>query len=1188
MKLPSSTKRRRRERPRIRLAATFAGLLCALAAPAAAQQSGGLGDVFGDVGTAEVVDDRADLAPDLAEDEGTVVGQVVDAESGVGVANATVILIWPAPADGDAARQEVALTNAAGEFRFPRVAQGVYRLSFVKSGYVVSAMTDFTVEPGQLNVADFPLPPRAADVSGDVLSLEAFVVEEAMVGDLLEAVELRMDADALVDVMGTEDLSKFAASDVGDALKRVSGVNVVEGRFAVIRGLEDRYSSTVFNGAPIPSADPQRQSVQLDLFPSDIVSGIVVAKTFEAATPGNSGAGSIDIGTMGYPDELTLKLNAGTGVNENAADRFLGYRESSPIAKFGGGTGVVESDLSLSIGGRRDFWDRDFRAKAVFAREIDYDTAIGVNEAREPRLADYSFNPNTQQVTAVRSSGGLAFRELAVSDGRFEWELSQRSEQYTYFGALGLDLDRNGEHRIDFTAFHTEKAIEAVERRDNGYIPGFDYAGKSGNDMLQPGLYGTTIPRSVATVGSMLNQFRSDIEQLDSGPLSFDPIVRGESILQDRRLSVAQLNGEHDLADWLGGLEFSWATNYARTRQDETAFRARYWWELYEFEDTVNPPVVPFPPQVADFAAFGPGSWRTNARDVIYFDNRIDEEQYFARGDFSYAVEPADGLAAVLGTGFWYETAERTLSFQEYLGGSPIAGRPGVVDGRFVEGPSEAELGPNTFFGLGLDDLGAPGVSTFEREIVAGHLDLKLTLREDLDLIGGVRLEQIEILSNNRPFTGSCSQPLQPPGQPSAFDPSKSGLGCPAGYLPKIFPTQYLYLDRFDNPGNPYLREDASFSRTGVFPDLVLGIDLPTDANGLVDVRSTGELFDRLSGEIDELKVLPMASLAYRPAEGLTLRSAYSETASRPSFRELAYYASLVPGVSDRIVGNPFLELSDVGSFDARIEYLWGDLGELVAASFFYKTIEKPIELIVLRDYSVNDPLFQGPFRVYRNNENEAELLGMELESRVTLGLLGAIGNRGKLGHWADWSSALEYFSLGGNYSYIDASVARSDYEQRLAFPFYLATAADRASGRVLATQLPSERRLYNQPEWTANADVSFDQPDWGTKLTLSVFAISDVLNAAGSADLAGNGRARGYVLDEYIDSFYQLDFVLSQSFEIPRTPGGWTARVSVKNFTDSERGIIYDPEVTRQVYRSRTFTVGRDYTFSLQYQWSF
>jgi outer membrane receptor protein involved in Fe transport len=146
------------------------------------------------------------------------------------------------------------------------------------------------------------------------------VVEGVVSTDLMSTVQMRLDSDQLINTLSAEEMSKFAASDVGDALKRVAGVNVVGGQFAVIRGLDDRYSSTLYNNAPIPSPDPSKQSIQLDLFPSDIVSNLQVAKTFGAASPSNSAGGSINIVTQDYPDELTFKVTTGSGFNERALD----------------------------------------------------------------------------------------------------------------------------------------------------------------------------------------------------------------------------------------------------------------------------------------------------------------------------------------------------------------------------------------------------------------------------------------------------------------------------------------------------------------------------------------------------------------------------------------------------------------------------------------------------------------------------------------------------------------------------------------------------------------------------------------------------------------------------------------------------------------------------------------------------
>ena len=134
---------------------------------------------------------------------------------------------------------------------------GYYGISFIKSGYRASVIANLEIESGKDKTIDFPLPRTEVTASGDVLDLGEYVVEASVVGELMNNLELRLESDQQLNLLSAEDFSKFAASDVADALKRVAGVNVVEGQFAVIRGLEDRYSSTLYNGAPVPSPGPR-------------------------------------------------------------------------------------------------------------------------------------------------------------------------------------------------------------------------------------------------------------------------------------------------------------------------------------------------------------------------------------------------------------------------------------------------------------------------------------------------------------------------------------------------------------------------------------------------------------------------------------------------------------------------------------------------------------------------------------------------------------------------------------------------------------------------------------------------------------------------------------------------------------------------------------------------------------------
>jgi hypothetical protein len=296
----------------------------------------------------------------------------------------------------------------------------------------------------------------------------------------------------------------------------------------------------------------------------------------------------------------------------------------------------------------------------------------------------------------------------------------------------------------------------------------------------------------------------------------------------------------------------------------------------------------------------------------------------------------------------------------------------------------------------------------------------------------------------------------------------------------------------------------------------------------------------------------------------MTLRGAYSQSVARPSFRELGYYVSVASSAKtdDLTVGNPQLQLSDVESWDVRSEFLWGNFSDLFAVSLFDKTIEKPIEQIVLRDPSNFEGSAVDTFRTFFNNPSDAKIRGIELEARKSL-TLSTFDFLGVEIPARDLFEFLDYVSIGGNYSYFDAEVKRSPAELARSRDFFGDTDGNpqglrNPPGPTPYQGLKRKRRLYGQPEWIANADITIDQPIWGTQVTLAYFAISDVLDAAGVGTTNQSGDVTQLTLDRYVDSYEQLDLVVSQSLW-----QGFAIKFSAKNLTDSKRRIVYDPEQT-------------------------
>ncbi len=111
-------------------------------------------------------------------------------------------------------------------------------------------------------------------------------------------------------VLSLDDLETTGDSDLAAALVRITGLSTTGGKFVVVRGLNERYSNTLLNGSPMPSPEPFRRAAPLDIFPTNILSNVLVQKTFTPQFPGEFGGGVVAVETSTLPDDgfITLKL----------------------------------------------------------------------------------------------------------------------------------------------------------------------------------------------------------------------------------------------------------------------------------------------------------------------------------------------------------------------------------------------------------------------------------------------------------------------------------------------------------------------------------------------------------------------------------------------------------------------------------------------------------------------------------------------------------------------------------------------------------------------------------------------------------------------------------------------------------------------------------------------------------------
>jgi outer membrane receptor protein involved in Fe transport len=267
---------------------------------------------------------------------GSIQGTVYDEKSGEELVGANVWVI-------DTTRG--AATDLEGTFRIDNLNQGSYdvRISFM--GYGAMTITGIAVEDDRPVVLDVSLVREAIQVEEVVVSAERILSSAAAV------IARRKKAAAIGDGISSEQISQSPDGTSGDALKRVTGLSVVDNRYVFVRGVTDRYNETMLNGVNVTGTDTDvdKKSFNFDLVPANLLENTVIVKTATPDMPGSFSGGLVKVNTLDFPDERLVKLSFSSSYNRGTSTKSI-------FASHGGGTDW----LGLDDGGR-DFPDADLK-----------------------------------------------------------------------------------------------------------------------------------------------------------------------------------------------------------------------------------------------------------------------------------------------------------------------------------------------------------------------------------------------------------------------------------------------------------------------------------------------------------------------------------------------------------------------------------------------------------------------------------------------------------------------------------------------------------------------------------------------------------------------------------------------------------------------------------------------------------
>ena len=245
-----------------------------------------------------------DKAPVAAEPagEGTIVAQVISAETQKPIKDVQLFI---------SGLNQRFRTDDQGRVQI-NIPIGAYSVSLLHSAYNSQTRDSVEINKDQLTELKFSLTPAGVELA------EYVVLEPHLAGSLTAVIEEQKSSAEVATIMSAEQFSRSGDTDTASALRRASGLTLVGGQFIFIRGLGERFSSTLVNGAAIPSPDPTRRVVPLDIFPTSVLESILVQKTYSPDRPAEFAGGTIELRTRGIPDQFFFNFNGSIGVIDNS------------------------------------------------------------------------------------------------------------------------------------------------------------------------------------------------------------------------------------------------------------------------------------------------------------------------------------------------------------------------------------------------------------------------------------------------------------------------------------------------------------------------------------------------------------------------------------------------------------------------------------------------------------------------------------------------------------------------------------------------------------------------------------------------------------------------------------------------------------------------------------------------------
>lgn len=404
----------------------------------------------------------------LYAQNGFIRGKITDGETGEGLYGATVMKQGTGTG---------VVADFDGNYSLS-LEPGTHTLVVTFISYQTQTIENIEVKAGAVTNMDFVMTSAVSELQEVVVSGEALKDSE------LGITTFKRKSANVVDGVSNQTFKKTGDRDLASAMGRVTGVSVQDGKFVYVRGLGDRYTRTTLNSMTIPGLDPDRNDVQLDIFPTSVLENVIVYKTFSPNLPGDFTGGVVDVETKSFPEVKTTSASFGFRYNpamnlngNNLAYRggttdWLGFDDGTRALPFDPATAVPDVSTGNPL---IESMTRNLNPQLAPVRQQSFlNTSLSFNHGNQINRDRYTlgYTAILNYQSRFEYFDDVTFGDYTKNDDRSNHEffaeevrtgeLSRRNVQWSALLSGAIKFDR---HSFSATLFRTQSGIAEASSR---------------------------------------------------------------------------------------------------------------------------------------------------------------------------------------------------------------------------------------------------------------------------------------------------------------------------------------------------------------------------------------------------------------------------------------------------------------------------------------------------------------------------------------------------------------------------------------------------------------------------------------------------------------------------------------------------------------------------------------------------